>query len=397
MKRILKGNYAAAHAVKLCKAQVIAAYPITPQTTIIEGIADIIDEGKLDAKFIKVESEHSAMAACIGAASAGSRTFTATSSHGLLLMNEMIHWAAGARLPIVACNVNRAIGPGWNIWTDQNDSLSMRDTGWMQFYCQTSQEVMDSVIQAYKISERLLLPSMIVMDAFFLSHTSEVIDEPDPKKVDAFLPPWKAEFKLDTNKPGFFGAIVSPDNYMEFRYLMHEGQEKALDVIEEVGQEYGRMFGRPYGLLEEYRTEGADTLFVTSATPASTARAVIDELREKGHKVGLVRLRVFRPFPGERVRQILGKAEKVAILDRDISYGMGGIWAQEVRNALFPLKGEAPIVQGYIAGIGGRDITTDIIREIILETEDVDQDRFIVWKGLKPKGKDAKAEGIKNA
>ena len=262
MERILKGNYAAAHAVKLCKAQVIAAYPITPKTTIIEGIADIIDEGKLDAKFIKVESEHSALAACIGAANAGARTFTATSSHGLLLMNEMVHWAAGGRLPIVMCNVNRAVGPGWNIWTDQNDSLSSRDTGWMQIYCHTSQEVIDSVIQAYKVSEQLLMPTMIVLDAFFLSHTSEVLDEPEQERVDLFLPPWKAEYKLDPEQPGFFNAIVDPSNYMEFRYMMHEAQCQALGLIEEVGLDFGKRFGRTYGLLDEYRTADANTLLV---------------------------------------------------------------------------------------------------------------------------------------
>jgi len=385
MKRILKGNYAAAHAAKLCKAQVIAAYPITPQTTIIEGIADIIDEGGLDAKFIKVESEHSALAACIGAASAGARTFTATSSHGLLLMYEMIHWAAGQRLPIVMCNVNRAVGPGWNIWTDQNDSLSTRDAGWMQIYCHTSQEVIDSVVQAYKVSEQLLLPSMIVLDAFFLSHTSEVLDEPDQKLVDKFLPPWEAEYKLDTKKPGFFNAIVDPSNYMEFRYMMHEAQQQALGLIEEVGLEYGKRFGRTYGLLEEYRTEDAETLLVASATPASTARAVIDELRDEGHRVGMVRMRVFRPFPIQRVQTLFGRVKKLAVLDRDISYGVGGIWAQEIRNALYPLGDKAPLIDGYIAGIGGRDITRPLIREIILETEANETGRNLVWKGLKPR------------
>ncbi len=360
MRKVLKGNGAVAEAVRLARAEVISAYPITPQTSIIEEIASMVSEGSLEAQFIKVESEHSALAGCIAAASAGARTFTATSAQGLALMHELIHWAAGGRLPIVLADVNRAMAPGWSIWTDQNDSLSQRDTGWMQVYCQSSQEVVDSVVQAYKVSERVLLPTMVVLDAFFLSHTYEDVEVPEQEMVDRFLPPLELPHRMDMERPAALGNLVFPDRYMEFREKMDLAHGVALGVWEEVGREWGELTGRPYGLVEEYRMDGAELVLVTAATTASTARPVIDALREAGVPAGLLRLRVFRPFPAERIRAILGGRKKVVILDRNCSFGHHGIFHQEIKSALYELPhGEQPALHGIIAGLGGRDITPD--------------------------------------
>lgn len=368
MKQILKGNSAVAVGVKLSRAQVIAAYPITPQTTIIEDLAAIVSSGQLDARFIKVESEHSALAGCIAAASVGARTFTATSSQGLALMHELIHWAAGARLPIVLANVNRAMAPGWSIWTDQNDTLSQRDTGWMQVYCESSQEVLDSVVQAYKVSERVLLPSMIILDAFFLSHTHEIVDLPDAALVDGFLPPLDLPIKLEPGKPGAIGNLLYPDIYMEYRKKMDVAQQDALGVWEEVGREWAELTGRRYGLVETYRCEDAEIVFLTAATAASTARPVVDALRQNGIPVGLARLRVFRPFPTERLRALLAGRRKVVILDRNCSYGHHGIFHQEVKSALYDMRPEArPEITGVVAGLGGKDIKTSDIEQMIMK------------------------------
>ncbi len=360
MRKVLKGNGAVAEAVRLARAEVISAYPITPQTSIIEEIASMVSRGSLEAQFIKVESEHSALAGCIAAASAGARTFTATSAQGLALMHELIHWAAGGRLPIVLADVNRAMAPGWSIWTDQNDTLSQRDTGWMQVYCQSSQEVVDSVVQAYKVSERVLLPTMVVLDAFFLSHTYEDVEVPEQVMVDRFLPPLELPHRMDMERPAALGNLVFPDRYMEFREKMDLAHGVALGVWEEVGREWGELTGRPYGLVEEYRMDGAELVLVTAATTASTARPVIDALREAGVPAGLLRLRVFRPFPAERIRAILGGRKKVVILDRNCSFGHHGIFHQEIKSALYELPhGEQPVLHGIIAGLGGRDITPD--------------------------------------
>jgi len=366
MRKVIKGNGAVAHGVRLARAQVISAYPITPQTSIIEALASMVAEGELDARFIKVESEHSALAGCIAASSAGARAFTATSAQGLALMHELIHWAAGARLPIVLANVNRAMAPGWSIWTDQNDSLSQRDTGWMQVYCESSQEVVDSVIQAFKVSERVLLPTIVVLDAFFLSHTYEDVEIPEQAMVDAFLPPLELPQKLDLEHPAALGNLVFPDRYMEFRKKMDLAHEHALGVWEAVGREWGELTGRRYGLVEEYRTDGAELVLVCAATAASTARVVIDRMREAGVPVGLVRLRVFRPFPADRFRELLGGRRKVLVLDRNCSFGHHGVFHQEIKSALYELPaGEQPEIRGVIAGLGGRDITPEAIEAML--------------------------------
>ncbi len=383
MKKVIMGNHALSYGAMLSRAQVIAAYPITPQTQVVELLSEMCADGTLNAKFIKVESEHSAMAACLGASLAGARTFTATSSQGLALMHEMLHWAAGGRMPVVMGNTNRAMAPGWSIWTDQNDSLSERDTGWIQFYCSSNQEVLDTVIQAFKVSEKIMIPSMIVLDAFALSHTYEVVEIPEQDKVDRFLPPFNPPWRLNPDDPHAFGGLTSPDHYMELRYKLQKDMEKVPALVEETGKEYEQFFGRYLGAVEEYRCSDAELVFVTSGTAGYTARVAVDELREKGIKAGNLRIKLFRPFPFEKVRAILSRVPKVAVLDRNISYGHHGIFYQEVKSALYG-QPRSPLLFGFIAGLGGRDITRDSFREIAeyaLKKNRAEEE--IVWIGVK--------------
>ena len=386
MKKILMGNHAVSYGASLSRVEVIAAYPITPQTQVVEELSEMCAEGKLKAKFINVESEHSAMAACIGAEQTGARTFTATSAHGLTLMHELLHWASGARLPIVMANINRSMAPGWSIWTDQNDSLSQRDTGWLQIYCENNQEVLDSIIQAYKIGEQILLPVMVVLDAFLLSHTYEPVDIPEQELVDKFLPKLDYPYKVDVKNPRSFGSLLPPDYYLEMRYKLQKAMEEAYDVIIQVDREFQQMFGRSYGgLVEEYRTEDAELMLVASSTVASTSRIVIDQLREEGIKAGLLRMRFFRPFPTSEVIAALKGVKKVAVIDRNISYGQGGIFCEEIRSVLYNIdQKERPPVFGYIAGLGGRDITPTTIREVLFHTLKEDKPKEnIIWIGVK--------------
>lgn len=382
---LLTGNEAVARAVVRSRVQVVSAYPITPQTTIIEELATLIHRGELKARYINVESEHSAMAGCIAATSAGARSFTATSAQGLALMHELLHWAGGGRLPIVLANVNRSMAPGWAIWTDQNDSLSQRDTGWIQFYCEENQEVVDTVIQAFKIAETVMLPVMVVLDAFVLSHTAEAVELPSQEDVDAFLPPYHPPFKLDLDKPSSFGALMRPECYQEFRQKAQLAMEQAIDVIHEVDEDWHRRFGRRYGLVETYGCEDADLVFVASATVASTARIVIDKLRRQGRKVGLLKVRLFRPFPFHAVRTAVRRAKKLAVFDRNISYGHHGIFCQEIKSALYGAPAsERPEVFGYVGGLGGRDVTPEMIEEVIDRAAKTDrQDGEFEWVGVR--------------
>ena len=383
MKRVLSGNKAVAYGVMLSRVQVISAYPITPQTTIVEELSRFCAEGEMEAKFIKVESEHSAMASIIASSVTGSRSFTATSSHGLALMHEMLHWAAGARLPIVLANVNRAMGPGWNIWTDQGDSLSQRDTGWIQLYCEDNQEVLDTIIQAFKIAETVYLPVMVVLDAFFLSHTSEVVEIPHREEVDHFLPPFEPQYRLNPKEPRSYYGMCSPDYYMEFRYKMQRAMEETVEVARVVDEEFGRQFGRTHSLLEPYRCEDAEVVMVTSGTVTSTSRVVIERLREDGVKVGLLKVKMFRPFPKEEIKGVLQGVEKVGVIDRNISFGHGGIFAQEIRST-FCNEDERPTVFGFIMGLGGRDVTPEAIEEAIHYTLDNHRPKEeILWIDLK--------------
>ncbi len=382
MKKVIMGNHAVSYGVRASEVKVISAYPITPQTHVVELLSEMCANGEIDAKFIKVESEHSAMAACVGASAAGSRAFTATSAQGLLLMHEMLHWAVGARLPIVLANINRAVGPPWSIWTDQNDSLSQRDVGWLQIYCESNQETQDTVPQAFKIAEELQMPVMLVMDAFFLSHTYEIVDMIEKEQVREFLPPYKPDIKIDTADQHSFGNLAGPDHYMELRYMIQKAMDRGLDVIKRVDSEFEEMFGRGYGLIEPYRCDDAETILVTSGTVASTTRVVIDELRDEGVRVGSLKIRVFRPFPIEDVFEVLSKAKKVAVIDRNISFGAHGIFYQEIKSALYG-RTDIPII-GYIAGLGGRDITPKVIREIADKAiGDEQPERYINWIGVK--------------
>jgi pyruvate/2-oxoacid:ferredoxin oxidoreductase alpha subunit len=383
MKKVLSGNKAVAYGVMLSRVQVISAYPITPQTTIVEELSRFCAEGEMEAKFIKVESEHSAMASVIASSVTGSRSFTATSSHGLALMHEMLHWAAGARLPIVLVNVNRAMGPGWNIWTDQADSLSQRDTGWIQLYCEDNQEVLDTVFQAFKIAETVSLPVMVVLDAFFLSHTSEVVDIPHQEEVDQFLPPFKPQYPLNTGEPRSYYGMVPPDYYMEFRYKMQKAMETTVEVGRKVDEEFGRQFGRTHGLIEPYRCEDAEAVMVTSGTVTSTARVVIERFRKEGIKVGLLKVKMFRPFPMVEIKGVLKGVKKVGVIDRNISFGHGGIFAQEIRSTLCNEE-ERPMVFGFVAGLGGRDVTPEVLEEAIHCTLDSARpEEEVLWIDLK--------------
>ncbi|MEM2583510.1 MAG: pyruvate ferredoxin oxidoreductase [Candidatus Thermoplasmatota archaeon] len=339
-------NHISALAAKMARPKVIAAYPITPQTTIVERLAEYVEKGELDAEFIRVESEHSAMTACIAAEACGVRTFTATSSHGLLLMHEMLHWAGLARLPVVMVNVNRAIGPGWNIWSDANDSMAQRDTGWLHFYCSSNQEVFDTIIQAYKIAENeeIMLPAMISYDGFILSHTSMPVEVPSQKEIDEFLPPFKPAWNI-IDETITHGNIIEPFNYARIRYDMMISMEKAKKIIEEVGEEFGKKFSRYYGLVDEYKCDDADYVIVAMASIASEAKFAVDRLRSRGEKVGVANLRTHRPLPFEKL-----KYDKIIVIERALSPGLGGIVYNEI-------KGKVKEAYGFIAGIGGMDVS----------------------------------------
>uniref|UniRef100_A0A7V3ZY67 Pyruvate ferredoxin oxidoreductase n=1 Tax=candidate division WOR-3 bacterium TaxID=2052148 RepID=A0A7V3ZY67_UNCW3 len=382
MKKVLTGNHAISYGAMVSRVQVISAYPITPQTQVVELLSEMVADGILDAIFVNVESEHSAMSACVSASAAGARAFTATSAQGLALMHEMLHWAAGARLPIVLANINRAMAPPWSIWTDQNDSLSQRDTGWMQIYVESNQEAFDSIILAYKVAEQVYLPCMVILDAFVLSHTSEPVEIYDQEKVDEFLPPYKPAVAIEPGKAFGYGALAGPDTYMEFRYKMQKAMEKAVEIFEKEGKLFGEMFGRTYDLVEEYMMDDADYVIVTVGATTSTARVAIQELRKQGEKVGLLKLRVIRPFPFQKIREALKDRKKVAVLDRNISFGYHGIFYQEIKSALYPLK-EKPKVHGYIAGLGGRDITVKDFIDIYHDMKNREEMEEIVWKGVK--------------
>jgi len=382
MKEVLEGSHAVSQAVRLAKVQVMSAYPITPQTHIVEALSEYCADGTMDARFLCVESEHSAMAAVIGASSAGIRTFTATSSQGLALMHELLHWASAGRLPIVMAEVNRALAPGWNIWMDQTDSLAQRDTGWIQLYCEDGQEVLDTVLQAYRLAETVNLPVMVVLDAFFLSHTFEPVDIPGQDLVDRFLPPFSPKIALDTSDPFAIGQMAPPNVYMEMRRDVQKAMEQVLDIFTGVEQEFSKIFGRTYGPVERFFCDDARIVMVVTGTVASTCRQVISDLRSKGEKVGMLKLKMFRPFPVNLIRENLGRAQKIAVVDRNFSFGASGIFAQEIRAALCNLPGHPPVF-GYIAGLGGRDVTVDTLSEIYWKTKESDApEDESVWVGL---------------
>jgi len=366
MKNIMinTGNYIAAKAAIMAKPDVVAAYPITPQTTLVEGIANYVASGEYKGEYICVESEHSAMCACIGAAATGVRTFTATSSHGLLLMHEMLHWAALARLPIIMCNINRVVGPGWNIWADENDSISQRDTGWIQFYCSSNQEIFDTVIQAFKLGEHknVALPVMINYNAFILSHTSMPAEIPSQKEIDDYLGKYKPLWRLDPENPITFGNIIMPADYEKVRRAMQDAHENAKKLIPEIAQDYKKKFGNFHGdLIEKYRCEDAETILLAMGAIGAESKVSIDNMRKEGYKIGLARIRTFRPFPEEEIVKLAKKAELI-VIDRNISCGYEGALFTETKGALYG-KSDAK-VSGFIAGLGGKDVPYNHVEDI---------------------------------
>ncbi|MFP3871905.1 MAG: transketolase C-terminal domain-containing protein [Candidatus Natronoplasma sp.] len=385
--KIVTGNYASAYGARLAKAEVVSAYPITPQTSVVEKIAEFVSQGKMEGEYVKVESEHSAMASCIAASNTGARTYTATSAHGLALMHEMLMWAARARLPVVMTNVNRAMGPPWSVWADHLDTVAQKGTGWLQFFCENNQEVLDSILMAYKIceDEDIMLPGMIVEDAFILSHTREPVEIYDQEKVDEFLPPYDPEHKLDIEDPKGFGSLVMPDWYMDFAKKLEIAMNDAKDKVKEVNEEFEETFGRdPGGLIEEYKTDGVDVLMITMGSISGTSKDVIDELRDDGYNIGLARLRTFRPFPKEEIRELMKDVNVVGILDRSYSFGRAGDAAREIKEALYGHN--SPIVKNYIVGLGGRDLIPDILKKIMLDSiklQDEGLDQEVEWVDLR--------------
>ena len=365
--QILDGNHAAAQGAKLSRVQVIAAYPITPQTPVTETLSEFVEGGKLNAEYVAVEGEHSALAVCTSASMVGARTFTATSSHGLAYMHEMLHWAAGARLPVVLACVNRAIGAPWNILNDQQDSIAQRDTGWIQIYARNNQEILDSVLQAYKIAEAVYVPVMVCYDGYVLSHTEMPVDVPPQEDVDRFLPPYRPHTILDPANPKNYNLVTLANprvntegvlchGYMELRYLLQEALQNSRETISQVGQEFGAQFGRSYSnMFWKDRLDDADIVIVATGSLALEATVATDMLREAGHKVGVLGLRVFRPFPKADVVKALKKSRLILVFDKNISYGLEGATCSEIKSALYGNQVNA-VVRDFIVGLGGRDI-----------------------------------------
>ena len=364
---ILDGNNAAAQGAKLSRVQVIAAYPITPQSPVTEKLSEFVEKGELDAQYIAVESEHSALAVCASASIVGARTFTATSSHGLAYMHEMLHWAAGARLPIVLACVNRAIGAPWNVLNDQQDSISQRDTGWIQIYARNNQEIIDSIIQAYKIAESIYVPVMVCYDGYVLSHTEMPVEVPSEEDVDRFLPPYRPHTVLDPANPKNYNLVTLANprvnaegvlchGYMELRYLLQEALQNSREVIVRVGREFGELSGRSYAtMVWESGLEDADIVIVAMGSLAMEAVVAADMLREAGLRAGVLGLRVFRPFPKADIARALRKARLVVVFDKNISYGLEGATCSEIKSALYG-GSERPVIRNFIVGLGGRDV-----------------------------------------
>ena len=359
-------SLAVSEAVKLAKADVIAAYPITPQTHIVEHLADLVAQGELDAEYIPVESEHSAMSACLGSSAAGCRTFTATAGQGLELMHEVVYVASSMRLPIVMAVANRALSGPLSVWGDHSDVMAVRDTGWIQIFVENGQEAIDQTICAFRIAEdrRVLLPVMVHLDGFHLSHMVEPVVFPDQAEVDAFLPPNNFPFPLNPSKPVTMGDFAPPIVYTEAKWAQEVNMEKSKAVILEVWKKFGAQFGRNYNPVECYRCDDCDTLLMTMGSFSETAMMAIDKMREAGKKIGLFRIRLWRPFPVEELRQTVKNAKTLIVLDRAISFGLGGPVANELKAALYPLD-KKPKVVGFVGGLGGRDISPADFETII--------------------------------
>jgi len=356
----IDGNAAAAHGVRLCRPHVICAYPITPQTPVVEHLAEFIARGELDAVYIPIEGEHSAMMATVAAAATGARTFTATSSQGLSYMQEGLFYAAGYRLPVVMAVANRSMGPPWTILAGHDDSIAQRDTGWVQVYCSRPQEVLDTVIQAYRIAEdhSVMLPVMVCYEGFATSHCYEVVEVPEQDEVDDFLPPYEPIYRLDVEDPLIIATFAEADWWLGFKKLHDDAMEQVEKLAVEVDEEYAKRFGRRYGgLIDTYRCDDAEVVVLTMGNLALTARLVVDDFRRRGVKMGLVKLRFFRPFPREALIKALEGVGSVCIVERNCSPGgHGGAVFHELRSALYATD-MRPLVLDFLAGMGGRDVT----------------------------------------
>jgi pyruvate/2-oxoacid:ferredoxin oxidoreductase alpha subunit len=365
--RIITGNQAAALAARLCDVQVIAAYPITPQSQLAEMLSQYVESGQLRAEYVRVESEHSAMTVCISASTVGARVFTATSANGLLYMHEQLHWAAGSRLPIVMCCVNRGVGAPWSIFNDQQDSLAQRDTGWVQMYCRDNQEILDTVIQAYKIAETVYAPVMVCYDGFVLSHTMMPVVSLSPAAVRKFLPPYKPHTILDPTNPMTINSVLLPnrrpdsegvlcDGYMEMRCKLQSALDKTPETIREVSRQFADAFGRDHGgMLWTHRTEDAEVILTSMGSLAAEATVAADALREEGIKAGVVGIRVYRPFPKKEVIEAYRRAKAIILFEKSISYGYEGGLCSDLKAAFYG-SGINAAIHDHVAGLGGRDV-----------------------------------------
>jgi len=366
MLKQTEGSHAVAEAVALCRPEVICAYPISPQTHIVEGLGEMCKSGALaPCEFLNVESEFAAMSVAIGSSAAGARTYTATASQGLLFMVEAVYNASGLGLPIVMTVANRAIGAPINIWNDHSDSMSQRDCGWIQLFAESNQEALDLHIQAFRLGEELSMPVMVCMDGFILTHAYERVDMPSQAEVDAFLPPYQPRQVLDPADPVSIGAMVGPEAFMEVRYLAHAKQTMALELIPTIAQEFAQRFGRASGgLVRGYRCEDAETIVVALGSVLGTLQDTVDELRDAGMKIGVLGIRSFRPFPLAAVRAALQGAKRVVVLEKSFCVGLGGVVSTDVRLALSGLR-----LDGYtvVAGLGGRAITKASLARTLTE------------------------------
>jgi pyruvate ferredoxin oxidoreductase alpha subunit len=369
--KVVEGSYAVAHAVMCCRPDVISAYPITPQTHIVEHLSQLVADGELDSEFLTVDSEFSALSVLVGSSACGARSYSSTTSQGLALMYEVLYNVSGMRLPVVMNVANRALGAPLNIWNDQQDSVGARDVGWLQIYVEDVQEAVDATLQAYKIAEdeEIRTPIMVCMDGFILTHVYEPVELLDKEMAKEFLPAYKPADILDPANPKTFGAFADPTTYTEFRYQQFEAQQKALGKIEKVAREFEKTFGRYYGgVLDSYHAEDAEVVIVTMGSVIGTIKDAIDAMRIEGKKVGLVKVRSYRPFPVLALRNALKSASVIAVLEKDVSIGYEAGLFTDLKAAFYNSSIRVPIV-GFTAGLGGRDITVKDIMKIVQKAE----------------------------
>jgi len=380
VKEFVEGSHAIAEIIKTCQPGVISAYPITPQTHIVEDLAQLVADGELKSQFVNVESEHSAASVVLGASATGVRVYTATSSQGLFYMQEVVFNIAGMRLPVVMTCANRAISAPINIWNDQQDSISLRDSGWVQIYAEDNQEAVDFHLIAYRLAEdkRVMLPVMVCMDGFILTHGMETVDMPEQEKVNKFLPSYKPLYKLDPVEPISMGLLADPDYYMETRFAIQETMKKSIGYLSDISKEFNNVFGRDYKdlLVEEYKIKDAQKVIVAMGSVCGTIKEVVDEQRAKGKKVGLLRIITYRPFPYARVYEALKDVPKVAILDKSVSLGAYAPIAVELKATFFGKKKGPKVISSFVGGLGGRDITLESIHEVFrrLTVKEVNSD-----------------------